>query len=128
MQDILTLLLRIAFGGLMLFHGYPKLVRLFSNPMSEITFADPLGVSPAVSLILAMLAEVVCAILVLVGFRTRLATIPLIFTMAIAVLIVHAGDPLRNRELGLLYLTGYIAIAILGGGKYSVDNMLGNKS
>lgn len=127
MQDILKLLLRLTFGGLMLLHGYPKLVKLFSQPLSEITFADPLGLSPAISLILTVLAEFLCAIFVLVGFRTRLATFPLIFTMAIAALVVHAGDSLKDREMALLYLSGYITIAILEGGKYTVDTLMGKK-
>ena len=128
MQDILKLLLRAAFGGLMLLHGYPKLLKLFSQPWSQITFADPLGLSPAISLIFTVLAEFLFAIFILIGFRTRLSTIPLIFTMAIAALVVHAGDPLGDREMALLYLTGYIAIAILDGGKYTVDTLMGRKS
>ncbi len=125
MQDFLQLLLRLAFGGLMLLHGIPKLGKLFSTPFSEISFADPLGFGSGVSLVLTVLAEFICAIFVMVGFRTRIATIPLIFTMTVAALFVHAGDPLKDREMALLYLTGYIAIAILGGGKYSLDKLMG---
>jgi putative oxidoreductase len=128
MHDLLKLLLRLTFGGLMLLHGYPKLIKLFSNPLSEVKFADPLGLGPALSLILTVLAEFLFAIFVLVGFRTKLATYPLIFTMAIAALVVHAGDPLGDREMALLYLTGFITIAIVGGGKYSIDGLLGKKN
>lgn len=127
MQDILTLLLRLAFGGLMLLHGVPKLMKLFNTPFSDISFADPLGFGPGISLVLTVLAEFVFAIFILVGFRTRLATFPLIFTMAVAALIVHAGDSLKDREMALLYLVGYIAIAILGSGKYSLDSWMGKK-
>lgn len=128
MHDLLKLLLRLAFGGLMLLHGYPKLVKLFSHPLAEVSFADPLGVGPAISLILTVIAEFLLAIFVLIGFRTRLATYPLIFTMTVAALIVHAGDPLKDRELAILFLVGYIAIAILGAGKYSLDALMGKKS
>ena len=128
MHDLLKLLLRVTFGGLMLLHGYPKLVKLFSNPLSEISFADPLGLGPAISLILTVLAEFVFAIFVLLGFKTRLATYPLIFTMAIAAFVVHAGDPLGDREMALLYITGFITIAAVGGGRYSIDGLLGRKN
>ncbi len=128
MHDLLKLLLRVTFGGLMLLHGYPKLVKLFSNPLSEVSFADPLGLGPAISLILTVIAEFVMTIFVLIGFKTRLATYPLIFTMAIAALVVHAGDPLGDREMALLYLTGFIAIAATGGGRYSIDGLLGKKT
>ena len=128
MQDILKLLLRLAFGGLMLLHGIPKVTKLFSTPFAEIRFADPLGFGSGISLILTVIAELLFATFVLIGLRTRYATFPLIFTMAVAALVVHAGDPLKDREMALLYLTGYIAIAMLGGGKYSVDSLLGKSS
>jgi putative oxidoreductase len=125
MQDVLKLILRLAFGGLMLLHGIPKLTKLFSTPFQDISFADPLGFGAGISLVLTVLAEFLFAILVVIGFRTRYATFPLIFTMAIAALVVHAGYPLKDREMALLYLAGYVAIAILGGGKYSLDKVLG---
>ena len=128
MQDLVKLLLRMAFGGLMLLHGIPKLTKLFATPFGDISFADPFGFGPGISLILTVLAEFLCAIFVLAGFRTRYATFPLIFTMAVAALVVHAGDPLKDREMALLYLTGYIAIAFLGGGKYSLDSLMGKNA
>lgn len=126
-KDIATLVLRIAFGGLMLTHGYPKLIKLFSRPFSELSFPDPLGVGPGISLILTVTAEFVFALLVLAGFRTRLASIPLLLTMFVAAFIVHAGDPLRDREMALLYLAGYTVIAFIGGGSYSIDGILKRK-
>lgn len=126
-RDFATLILRLAFGGLMLTHGYPKLIKLFTTPFSEITFADPLGIGPAFSLILTVLSEFVLAAFVLIGFRTRLASIPLAFTMVVAALIVHAGDSIRDREMALIYMAGFLAIALLGGGSYSLDGYLKKK-
>lgn len=123
-RDFALLSLRIAFGGLMLLHGYPKLVKLLSTPFNELSFADPLGIGAGLSLIFTILAEFVFASLVLIGFRTRLASIPLAFTMAVAALLAHSGDPIANREKALLYLAGYIAIMLLGGGNYSLDGYL----
>ncbi len=126
MNDLATLLLRVIFGGLMLPHGYRKLTMLLEN-WSEIQFADPIGVGPVFSLILTIFAEFICSILIIVGFKTRFSTIPLIVTMFVAAFIVHGGDPLAKRELSLIYLSGYIAITLLGSGKYSVDGYLSNK-
>lgn len=124
LKDITTLVMRIAFGGLMLTHGYPKLVKLFSQSFGDISFPDPLGLGPGLSLVLTVFSEFVLAIFVLIGFRTRLASIPLIFTMLVAAFLVHAGDSLRDREMALLYLAGYTALAFMGGGQYSLDGIL----
>lgn len=112
------LLLRLGFGGMMLTHGIPKMMKMLSGDFS---FGDPIGIGEPASLVLAVLGEVVFPILVIIGFKTRLSAIPVIITMAVAAFIVHAADPLGTKEMALLYLIGFIAIAVLGAGKYSVD-------
>ena len=111
-------LLRIGFGGMMLTHGIPKILKMLSGDFS---FGDPIGVGEPATLVLAVLCEVLFPILVIVGFKTRLSAIPVIITMAIAAFIVHAADPLGTKEKAILFLIGFIAIALLGAGKYSVD-------
>ncbi len=123
MNDLAILLMRMGFGGLMLPHGYGKLMKLFGN-WEEIQFADPIGLGPVFSLILAVFAEFVCSILIITGFKTRISSIPLIITMFIAVFVVHGGDPLAIKEHALIYLVGFLTIALLGSGKYSVDGYL----
>ncbi|OAD91933.1 DoxX family protein [Aequorivita soesokkakensis] len=112
------LLLRVGFGGMMLTHGIPKLLKMLSGDFS---FGDPIGIGEPASLVLAVLSEVLFPILVVIGFKTRLSSIPVIITMAIAAFIVHAADPLGTKEKAILFLIGFIAIALLGAGKYSVD-------
>ncbi|AFL81809.1 putative membrane protein [Aequorivita sublithincola DSM 14238] len=112
------LLLRIGFGGMMLTHGIPKLLKLLSGDLS---FGDPIGIGATASLILVNMGEVLFPILVIVGFKTRLTSIPVIITMAVAAFIVHAADPLGTKEKAILFLVGFLAIAFLGPGKYSVD-------
>ena len=120
--DVVLLILRIGLGGMMLVHGLPKLEMLMAG--GEIQFPGILGMSPALSLFLAVFAEFFCSILLILGLATRFATIPLIITMLVAVFVIHANDPFANQELGLHYLLGYIVLLILGGGKFSVDAML----
>jgi len=117
--DLGILILRLAAGGLMLTHGLPKLSKLFAG--GELAFADPLGVGVELSLTLAVFAEVICAVLIIIGLGTRLAAVPLIITMLVVFFIVHGADPLRAKELSLLYLMAYIVLAITGSGKYSLD-------
>ncbi len=117
-SNIGLLLLRVGFGGFMLTHGVPKLLKLLSGDFS---FGDPIGIGEPATLILAILCEVLFPILVIIGFKTRLAAIPVIITMAVAAFIVHAPDPLGTKEMAILYLIAFTAIALLGAGKYSVD-------
>ena len=122
--DIALLILRVVIGVLMLVHGLPKMLTLFSG--EPIQFPALIG-TPALSLGLAVFAEVVCSILIIFGFGTRLATIPLIITMLVAVLLVHGADPFAKQEMGILYLVSYVVLLITGSGKYSIDKMLADR-
>ncbi|MDB4584865.1 DoxX family protein [Draconibacterium sp.] len=118
------LILRLSAGGFMLTHGYPKLQRLLSG---ELRFGDPLGLGPEVSLVLAVFAEFLCSILVMLGLGTRLATLPLIVTMSVAAFISHGSDPFARKELALMYLVSFVVLLLNGGGKYSVDHLMQKK-
>lgn len=127
MIDTLTnhfflLLTRISVALLMLTHGVPKLDKLLEG--GDIQFADPIGLGPTLSLILVVFSEVVCSILIAVGYKSRLATIPLIITMLVAAFITHANDGIFKQEKALLYILVYIMIILTGSGRFSVDNLL----
>lgn len=118
-QDIGLLILRVYAGSLMAFsHGFPKLSKLFSG---DFGFANPLGIGEVPSLILTVFAEFFCAVLVVIGFRSRLATIPLMITMFVAAFIVHTDDPFSKKEFGLLYFFAYLMIFLMGPGKFAID-------
>ena len=118
--DIALLLIRVIFGSFMIYgHGWRKLLRFFGD--APIQFADPFGLGSVPSLVLATFAEVICALLIIIGLWTRWATIPIIITMLVAAFIANAGQPFNDRELALVYLFGFAAIAIAGPGWYSVD-------
>ena len=116
------LLLRLAGGIFMLTHGIGKFSKLFGD--DPIQFADPIGVGATASLALAVFSEVLCAILLIFGVGTRLAALPLLITMLVAAFIVHATDGFGRQELPLLYATLYLAIAIAGAGKFSIDHWI----
>jgi len=126
LNDYGLLVLRIGFALLMLPHGLAKAGLLFSG--NTIQFPDPLGLGAAVSLTLAVLAEVVCSLFILVGFKLRYSVIPLIVTMLIAIFVIHINDAWAKSELGALYLLGYVVLAITGSGKYSVDSLILKKT
>ena len=115
-----ALILRVGVGFVMLLqHGLPKLISYSSK---KSTFPDPLNVSPEISLILVIFAELLCSIFLILGLKTRLSSIPLIITMAIAAFIIHAGDPWSKQELPIIYLICYSSLLFTGGGKFSLKD------
>jgi len=123
--DIVLLIIRIFVGFAMLSHGFPKLQELLSG--QEIMFFSFLGLSDKTSLILAVFAEFVCSIFIILGLFTRFAVFFLIITMAVAGLVVHGGDPFQKKETSLLYLSVYMMLFAFGPGKYSIDYMISRK-
>lgn len=119
--DIAIFLVRIGIAILMLTHGISK-TELFNE--TPVQFMDFMGLGAEISLALAIFAEVGCSILILLGLGTRIAVIPLIVTMLVAVFIVHSGDPFANQEMGLHYLLVYIMLLITGSGRYSLDRLV----
>ena len=67
---IYLFLFRVSVSLLMLQHGWPKLMK-FTNS-EAIKFADPIGIGSNASLILAVFAEVVCSVLIIIGFKTNI--------------------------------------------------------
>ena len=123
--DWASLILRLTFGLLMLSHGIPKLMKLMNGTME---FGDPIGIGVPASLALTVFAEVLCSVLLIIGLWARLALIPPIITMAVAVFIVHINDVLEIMELAWMYLLSYCALFLLGSGQYSVDRILKRKA
>ena len=122
---IALLFARVGIAVLMLTHGIPKLMMLFSG--APVQFPPVLGMSAELSLGLTVFAEVVCSVFLLTGFATRIATIPLIITMLVAVMFIHAADPFTKQEPALQYLLVYIVLLITGSGKFSIDYFLQRK-
>ncbi|TYA57331.1 DoxX family protein [Formosa maritima] len=117
--DLALAILRISISGMMLAHGIPKIERLFTSP---IEFGDPIGVGPTLSLILTLIGEVVAPIFIIIGFKTKIAAIPVAITMFVAAFIVHMQDDFGTKEKALLYLVGFVVIFLAGPGKYAIDN------
>jgi putative oxidoreductase len=102
----------------MLFHGIPKLLNLIQGTLMK---SDPIGIGVLATTVLVVIAEAICPLLIIIGYKTRFASIPVIITMGVAAFIVHGADPIGVKEKALLFLFAFIAIALLGAGKHSVD-------
>jgi putative oxidoreductase len=120
--DIGLLVLRVTAAAFMLVHGTPKLLQVFSDESQ--TFPGVLGMNAALSLLLAVFAEFVCAVFIIMGLFTRIATIPLIITMAVAAFHIHGADPFTSKEKALLFLLIFIFLLLTGAGRYSIDGIL----
>ena len=125
LQDLGLLAVRLLAGGMMLTHGIPKIDRLFGE--GPVKFADPFGLGPEISLVLVIFAEVACSLLVMVGFKTRLATIPLLITMLVAAFYIHGADPFGEKELPLLFFTLFVSLLVSGPGNYTINRWIGGK-
>lgn len=120
--DLASLLLRFVFGGVFLFyHGYGK-INAYNDILPK--FTDLIGIGAKLSFNLVIFAEFFCSFLVVIGFLTRLAVIPIFITMAVAYFVAHAGADFQVRELSFLFMFLSIITAILGSGKYSVDRLV----
>ncbi|MEZ4796149.1 MAG: DoxX family protein [Flavobacteriaceae bacterium] len=117
-KDFGLLILRVGVSALMLTHGYGKLLQLFKDPTD---FGDPIGLGPVISLILTVIGEFVAPILIIIGYKTKLAAIPALITMLVAAFVVHAADPIGTKEKALFYAVAFLALAFTGAGKYSLD-------
>jgi putative oxidoreductase len=119
LKEVGLLLIRLLSGSMMLTHGIPKIGRLLGD--GPVKFADPFGLGPEISLVMVIFAEIGCAGLVMIGFKTRWATIPLMITMLVAAFYAHWADPFGKKELPLLFFTAFLSILISGPGKFSLD-------
>jgi putative oxidoreductase len=121
-RDGAALLLRLGVSSFMIVnHGWPKLMKF---PEKHMTFSDPLGVSPSVSMALAIFGELVCPALIALGLGTRFAALPAIFTMLVAAVVVHSDAIFTKGEAALMYALAFGAILLLGAGRFSVDALL----
>lgn len=116
------LLFRFGIGVLMINHGYGKLIH-FSDMQNK--FMNFLGLGTTVSLSMVVFAEFFCSLFLILGLFTRLAAIPLIITMCVALFQAHNAEIFGDGEKAALYLCGYLLILLLGPGKISVDGMTG---
>jgi putative oxidoreductase len=142
-----VILIRLLVGGTFLSEGIQKF--LFPGEVGAGRFAK-IGIpAPDVMGPFVGVVEIVCGALILLGLLTRLATIPLIVDMSVAILSTKVpiwlghgfwGFSLRNLPYygfwGMAHeartdwamLLGSLFLLIVGAGKWSVDSRLQSKA
>lgn len=116
---------RVMFGLIMAFaHGMGKV----PPPQMLVDGVTAMGLPlPGLMAWAAGLAEFAGGIMIAIGLFTRPAALLWLITMGVAAFIVHGADPFQNKELALLYFAFSVVLIGLGGGKFSLDNLLSRK-
>ena len=120
--DLGMLFARVTGAALLLHvHGIPKIVH-YQQELAHID--DPLGMGRALTLWCALFAEVFCPVLIALGLFTRLAALPVVFLLAVSMVLVHPDWSIAEGQFGWLLVIVFGTIALSGAGRYSVDARL----
>ncbi|WLI78512.1 DoxX family protein [Kosakonia sp. H02] len=122
-DDFGRLLLRLAVGGLMLFHGLHKLIGGVDGIAGMLVAKG----FPGFIAYGVLVGEVLCPILIILGIFTRPSALVLAFTMVVAWLMVDTEITFTLDKTGawaiesvVYYFIAALAIAFMGAGRYSV--------
>ena len=134
-NDVAALVMRLTLAIVFFPHGAQKVLGWFggTGAGATIQFFSKMGLPPVIT-VLVMAAEFGGALLLLVGFLTRLAALGIGCVMAAALIMVHSKVGFfmnwagmqkgEGFEYHLLALGLCIAVLIKGGGALSVDQAL----
>jgi putative oxidoreductase len=129
-RDIAFTLIRVVIGYILFMHGWAKVAGPGFGGVSGMMAKNSLVPGGAFAGA-AMFLETVGALCLIVGLFTRFFAAALAIEMAIAFLVVHMskGFPVGQGGFEYVLLLGIVlfAIAIRGGGPYSVDRMIGKE-
>ena len=125
-RDLGLLVLRVAFAAALIgAHGWGKMMNLVQGGGAG--FPDPFGVGGVVSLALAVFAEVVCGIALILGIGGRIPAAILAVFFLVAFFMIHGGDPFAERELAFVYLMAFVTLVLTAPGRYSSGKLVRGK-
>ncbi len=126
--NLARLFMRLFVGIMLLQFGIRHLVNF--NLMAD-NFPTVLNLPPSTALVLMIIIELVCSLLIMAGFLTRLSCLPPIFAMCAAEyyilhdmvpnLPIYGLDSTDPGYLPIMFIGIYIYILIAGPGKISLD-------
>jgi putative oxidoreductase len=89
---------------------------------------NPLHLPEIVNSAFAISANLFFPFLVLIGFCTRLATLPTLAVTLTGYFILHWNAALLEKDTPYIYSVVFLLILVVGPGKYSVDNAIYKKA
>ncbi|MBW3519133.1 DoxX family protein [Flavobacterium sp. NKUCC04_CG] len=124
-NDLGLLLIRIVIGLTMLLHGINKIIHGLDYIKGLV---DGHGLPTFISYGI-YIGEIIAPILIIIGFRTRMASLALVITCICIILFAHVQDVFSLNsngglalELIIIYLFTSLGLFFTGGGKMSVSN------
>lgn len=131
---VAALILRVPVGLILAAHGAQKLFGWFGgNGLAGTAgWLSSIGIEPGFLMaILAGSAEFFGGLALVLGLLTRPAALVTAFTMLVAIFSVHISNGLfvadGGYEYALILMVALIALAVQGGGYFSIDKVLSEK-
>jgi len=84
---------------------------------------------PTISAVVSVYVQLLGAVMILIGFKIRLASVLLIINFLIALIMVHfrLNDTIEGMTPALAMLFGCLTFLFTGAGKWSMDPYLADK-
>lgn len=123
--DLGLLIFRLTLGGLMFMHGFHKLIHGVDGIKGMLAgYGMPEFLAYGVHL-----GETIAALMMIVGYRTRLASVAFTSVMIVAFLMAHTDPVFGLGKSGAwlhegiaLFLFGGLGLIFAGGGKYALSS------
>jgi putative oxidoreductase len=105
---------------LMVVHGLKK-IGIGTGTVE--TVPNPFNLTVEFNQFFAIAANLIFPLFVIIGWYTRLATIPILSVTLIGYFVVHWGDALLVSDIPFMYSVAFLFIAFCGAGKFSLDKI-----
>lgn len=124
--DLGLLIFRLTLGILMFMHGFHKVIYGVDGIKSMLAgYGMPEFLAYGVHL-----GETIAALMIVIGYRTRLAAVAFTIVMVVAFLMAHMDPPFALGKSGAwlhegiaLFLFGGLGLFFTGGGKYTLSTV-----
>jgi putative oxidoreductase len=128
-SDLWYPMIRITVGTILLVHGWGKIKTGITGLAG---YLDKVGLAPPVPLAyVVFINETIGAVCIVLGLFTRLFAASIAIELAVALWIVHYakgfGASAGGYEYVLMWGIIMFAIALRGGGPYSLDRVIGKE-
>lgn len=130
LTDIALLIARVALGVILVAHGWQKLNE-WTLDGTAAAF-DGMGIpAPSAAALFVTIVELVGGALLILGLLTPVAALLNVVSMLGAFLLVHVSNGVfvdaGGFELVLALFSGLLVLAMLGGGRLSLDGLIGRR-